>query len=191
MRRFFARAPLCLLLSTGCSLELEGLAQAGAVQPNDAEIVDQDAELDPGRADASAGRDGGSLREDAGGRDAGSTPGGEDARVTEPDAGGPPEPMGYQPPAGTVGSRCTSVMDCAALGPGATCSTSGLYGSATGYCSKPCSSGGPNPCGSGAVCAKVNNESSCQRTCANDSGCRIEDGYWCSHVAVIGLCWKR
>jgi hypothetical protein len=191
------RWTLLLLLMSGCSVELDGLATRGVVQDNgsdddllDARVID-DASADEG--DGDTGDDDDAAPGDGDGEGAESHDDGGSID-TKSDASMPG--LGYQPPAGQIGSRCQT-NECAlgGSGVGGYCAMTGQppIGSDTGYCTRSCGSGVGTACGQGSICVTVNSVSTCQRTCADDSDCRIEDGYYCasSFPLLLHVCWHH
>jgi hypothetical protein len=48
-------------------------------------------------------------------------------------------------------------------------------------------------CGQDSICVTVNGAGTCQRTCATDADCRIEDGYYCASAfpLLLFVCWHH
>jgi hypothetical protein len=184
------RWTLLLLLLGGCSVEVDGLATSVAVQDGNGDALDarvmDDASSSEGDGDGDDAALGDGDGDDAEPYDDGGT------MNTEPDAA--MLQLGYQPPAGQIGSRCQT-NECALGAIGGYCATSGQppIGSDTGYCTRSCGAGVGNACGQGSICVTINGVSTCQRTCADDSACRIEDGYYCasSFPLLLHVCWHH
>ncbi|MFT3925696.1 MAG: hypothetical protein QM778_24355 [Myxococcales bacterium] len=177
---------LCLLLA-GCSVDLQGVSSGtvegdgdGPDQEKDAHVEhdanSSDAHADPEVPDADLPRQDAQVAQDAGPTHDAATPS-----------------VGYQPPAGQIGSRCNQNSDCDGFLTARCAKDDDLIGSDTGYCTRTCTANGAgNQCGAGAICISVNGSGTCQRYCKNDNECRLEDDYHCVAHPILqyGLCWQ-
>ncbi|MFH1438302.1 MAG: hypothetical protein ABIJ56_21515 [Pseudomonadota bacterium] len=189
--------PLAACLTAGCVLDMDpadmpppgdALVEADetADAPADPDVVD--APLDPGEPDAAPPDSAPDI-----------TP---DLDLDVPDAIDVPDlpdfpeipdpdvidtPVEEAPPPGSVGAACDTGPDCtpwSGLEPVCQDNFGGIYDLPGGYCTAECTD--PGDCGSGADCVLLLGMGYCLRTCTDTAQCRVEDGYECRTIPLIG-----